>query len=180
MEINTEDCTAIFPINEIGDTTRSTYIGAFKVKCILDPMDFMESDKLYRQLLGDVHPENAHEHSSSVAFALSQLKYRVIEVPPFWENARLGGGHVKDPGIIISVLNLAMEAEQIYREMMAKEAEERQKALTERIKSKMIEPEPEVKQKKDEENQKLIDLDEKDGANLDQEEPKVDKEPEKA
>ena len=54
----------------------------------------------------------------------------------------------KDNNIIIDVLNLAMEAEQKYREMMVKEAEDRQKALTDRIKSKMIEKEPEVAQKK--------------------------------
>ena len=73
-----------------------------------------------------------------------------------------------------------MEAEQKYREMMAKEAEKRQADLTERIKSKMIEPEPEVKEKKDEEKQRLIDLDEEDGSTLDQEKPEVDKKPEKA
>ncbi len=169
MEIDTEGCTAVFHINEPGDTTRQTYIGIFKVKCILDPIDFMEADKLYRQLLGDIRPEAAHEHTANVAFALSQLKYRIIDPSPFWENKRLGGGHLKDNNIIISVLNMAMEAEQKYRDVMKKEAEERQRVLTERIKSKMIEKEPEVAQEKDKENQELVELDEENGANLEKE-----------
>lgn len=160
MEINIEDCTGVFHIQQNGDTTKQTYLGTFKVKCILNPIDFMEADKLYRQLLGEVHPEAAHAHTASIAFALSQLKYRIIEMPPFWENKKLGGGHLKDNNIIIEVLNLAMEAEQKYRDMMVKEAEERQEALTERIKGKMIEKEPEQTTKQSEQEEEFVDLDE--------------------
>ena len=168
MEIDTESCTAVFSIHMNGETTQETYLGTFKVKCILDPMDFIDSDKLYRQLLGDTHPENAHEHTLNIAFALSQLKYRILECPPFWENKRLGGSHIKDKDVIIGILNKATEAEQIYRQKMAEEAEKRQRMLTERIKAKVIEKEPELKQKTKEEieQEQLVELDEKDGTKL--------------
>ena len=169
MEINTEDCTGIFHLNENGTTTIQTYMGTFKVKCILNPMDFMAADKLYRELLGDIHPETAHGHTKSVAFSLSQLKYRIIEAPAFWDNRELGGSHLKDDSIIVSVLNMAMDIERKYRATMVKEAERRQEELTDRIRSKAIEKE-EVIETKDEEDiaaEKLKSMDEKDGVELD-------------
>lgn len=147
MEINHEEGTAVFYINEVGNVTRQTYMGTFKVHCVLSPIDFIESDKMYREMLGATNPENAHEHARSVAFALSQLKYRIIEEAPFWENRRLGGSHIKDDNIIITILNNAIEAEERFREAKVKEAEEIQKRLQKMIENEEIEKTPELKKK---------------------------------
>lgn len=133
MDINMEEGTATFSISEVGTATRSTYMGNFKVHCILSPIDLMSADRDYRAFVGNVNPNDCTTHVRNLAFALSQLKYRIIEEPPFWTNPKVGGGHLKDTDVIISVLNLALEAEESYRQSRKKEAEEIQNKLTERV-----------------------------------------------
>ena len=129
MELNIEEGVATFSINEIGDVSKQSYMGTFKVHCILSPIHFIDADKDYRNLLGAISPESAHQHARTSAFALSQLKYRIIDMPPFWENNRMGGSHIKDDNILIAVLNLALEAEKQYRDQRQKDAEEIQERL---------------------------------------------------
>ena len=104
MQIDLENGTAVFSINIVGNVERQTYLGTFKVKCVLSPYDFIKADRLYRELLGGTTPEVVHAHARSCAFAFSQLKFRIIECPPFWENPELGGSHLKDDNVIIILI----------------------------------------------------------------------------
>ncbi len=139
-----DDGTASFSINIIGNVSRETYMGNFKTKCVLSPLEFIKSDRMYRELLGN-DPVNAHSTARNNAFALSQLQYRLIEVPPFWENREIGGGHISDDNVLTEVIELAIQAEDKYRKLKEKEAKEIKELLTKKIKSNEVEKEPEIK-----------------------------------
>ena len=140
-----------FIINMIGSHTNNSYMGTFKVKCLLSPLEEIQADKTYRSLLGD----NSHlalAHVRQYAFALSQLQQRIIEAPPFWQNEYIGGGHILDQNIISEVLNKAIEAQEKYIEKKQKELATRQETLTQLIKDKELQrqPELETEQERDE------------------------------
>lgn len=142
-----DDGTANFTIDSEGIATKDTYRGTFTVKCMLSPLEFIKADRLYRQLVGD-NVSSAHPTARSNAFALSQLKFRIVKAPPFWQNDELAGGHVEN-NIIAEVMESAITAEEKYREQKQKEAEELQKILTDKIKKNEIEREEEIKDVKD-------------------------------
>ncbi|MDD5650838.1 MAG: hypothetical protein PHF86_10565 [Candidatus Nanoarchaeia archaeon] len=137
-----DDGIVTFDISVIGDVKKQSYIGTFKSMCFLTPLDTIKADKLYRELLGKDFTL-ASLDSKNYAFALSQLKYRLVEVPPFWLNKEIGGGHV-DSNVIFTVLDKALEAEKTYKEQILKETEEIEKKLTTMIKNKSIEKEEET------------------------------------
>jgi len=141
MEI--KDDFATFSVNIIGRHSRSSYMGTFTVKCLLSPMEEIAADKRYRDLLGT----NSHLATQNVrekAFALAQLEQRVSEMPPFWENDHMPGGHIKDDNVILEILDLAVEAQETYIAEKEAELKERQERLTKAIKKKKIEKEPEI------------------------------------
>jgi hypothetical protein len=140
-----EDSQAKFDVNILGNIHKQTYMGNFKVKCVLSPLDYINADKLYRDLLGD-NMAMASDRAKNLAFALSQLKYRVIEAPAFWEHRELGGAHIEDDNVIMSILELAIEAEQKYMSKKDKEAEEIEKRLTKALKTGRIQKQPELDQ----------------------------------
>ena len=132
-----DDGFGSFDYCSVGNITKQSYIGTFKVKTILSPMEFIKADKLYRELLG----QNLHYASNlaqNYAFALSQLKQRIVEFPPFWEDRELNGSHVKDDNIVMEIMELAAETEALYREDKDKKATEIQTALTDKIKKGLI------------------------------------------
>lgn len=135
MEI--KESYAVFDVNLIGDKTNTTYMGTFKVKCLISPLEEIEADRVYRELLG-ANSHLAQEHVRQQAFALSQLQQRVLEAPVFWENTILGGGHIQDRNVIMYILDRAIQAQEEYVEGKKKELEERQKKLAELIRSKKI------------------------------------------
>jgi hypothetical protein len=138
-----DDGTASFSLNVLGNISRETFMGNFQVKCILSPLEFIKADKLYRELLGE-DSINAHQKARSNAFALSQLQYRVLRYPPFWENREIGGGHIDDDNVLGEVIELAIQAEEQYRTQKKKEADDIQKMLTKKIKKGEIEKELEI------------------------------------
>jgi len=147
-----DDSLASFNLNTIGTSTKNTYIGQFKVKTILSPMEFIKADRLYRELLGP----NLHYASSRVqnyAFALSQLKFRIVEFPPFWEDRELNGSHIKDDNIALEIMELAAESEELYRKERDEQAEEIQKILTDKIRKGSIKKTEEVEDKPEEESE---------------------------
>jgi uncharacterized coiled-coil protein SlyX len=158
MEIT--DSLAKFTVNTIGDSTKETYMGTFKVKCLLTPVDHISSDRLYRELLGN-NPILASEKAQNLAFALSQLKFRVVEYPPFWtdpESPNLPGGHIVDQNVIVEVLNQAIDAEDKYLEKNNERLKEMQDRIAKAMKSKAIEKEPENPEEQEEDLE--IDLEE--------------------
>lgn len=153
-----EGSEAKFEINVLGKFTKQTYIGTFKVKCILSPLEEIEADKIYRELLGN----NYHLSDETIkqkAFALAQLQVRVLQQPFFWENDRLGGGHIPDSNVILEILDKAVEAQEMYIESKEQEMKERQAALTKAIKNRVIEKEPELENVTDPNAEALADLD---------------------
>lgn len=135
--------TAKFSINITGRHSKQTYIGTFRVKCLLSPLEEIAADKRYRDLLG-ANSHLAQENVRAKAFALAQLEQRVIEMPAFWENDIIPGGHIQDDNILLDVLDLAISAQEKYIKDKEQELEERRKRLTKKIKNKKIEKEPEL------------------------------------
>ena len=132
-----EDGYAVFDINIVGVHTNNSYYGTFKVKCLLSPIEQIKADKLYRDLLGN----NAHlasNHVGQLAYAASQLHLRVTEAPPFWESNDLGGSHIEDENVILSVLDSAIEAQVKFVEEKKEELIKRQEILANRIRKKVI------------------------------------------
>ena len=137
--------TATFSINIVGKHSKDSYMGTFKVKCLLSPLEEIAADKRYRDLLG-ANSHLAQENVRQQAFALAQLEQRVIEMPAFWENDSLPGGHVKDQNVLLHVLDQAVEAQEKYIETKETELKARQDRLTKAIKKKKIEREPEIEE----------------------------------
>lgn len=108
--------TAEFFVNLEAAADKSTYKGNFKVKCVLSPLDYIQSDGTYRELLGKTNPQFANEYVAQLAYALSQLKYRIISNPSWFDNSVNGikGSNVDDR-ILLHVLDKAIQAEEQYR-----------------------------------------------------------------
>jgi hypothetical protein len=120
---------AIWDINT-SEPVGGTYMGTFKFRCVLSPLQIIEADRDYRDLLGP-NPAMVDPLAENLAYALSQLKQRVVQAPPFWTEtqARFGGAHIKDTNVIDLALKAAFEAEIKYRE----ELKENHKAATDRL-----------------------------------------------
>lgn len=124
ITVNLEDGTATYTLKHHGQVG-GTYIGVFKLLCSLNPIQYIEADKDYRELLGK-NAELASTHADTVAYALSQLRQRILESPPFWneKGGRYGGAHLKDHEILEIMLEAAVKAEIKYRrELQAKHEE---------------------------------------------------------
>lgn len=120
-------------ISSVGES----YMGNFKVKTMLSPMDFIKADRLYRELIGSTTPHLATETTKSYCFALSQLKVRIVESPDFFKNQELDGSNL--PGdVLIEILNKAIEAEAKYKKDVENRMRQMQENLTKKIKNKEI------------------------------------------
>jgi hypothetical protein len=107
---------ASWDINMLGDVSGS-FIGAFKFRCMLTPTQKIAANREMRDLLG---PQMllASEHDQNLAFALTQLKYRVVEAPPFWRSGGIIAGDLVDSNVIMSVLDAAIASELKYIEQL--------------------------------------------------------------
>lgn len=141
--ISITDKEATFGLNIIGDKSNNSYMGNFRVKCVLSPLEEIAADRRYRDLLGS-NSHLAQERVRQQAFALAELEQRIIECPPFWENEIIGGGHIEDTNVILEVLDIAVEAQEQFMKEKKKELSERQALLTNMIKNKDIEKDPEI------------------------------------
>lgn len=126
LQINLNDATASFRlIGEVGLVTRTLYEGTFVVRAVIDPSRELAMGRLYRQLLGS-QPQHATDRESNLAFALSQLQFRVIKAPPWWD-ATPGQevrGAVLDDNIILKVLDMAIQADDQYRKQIQEDSKE--------------------------------------------------------
>jgi hypothetical protein len=131
-----------FSFNSIGEKTGQSYMGDFKVKCIISPMDFIEIDKMYRGLLGN-NMQFAEQHARQIAFTFSQLHFRVIEAPEWYIEGQIKGKTIKDDNVLFELLNTCLDCEEKYVTQKKKEQEELQKKLTQSIKKNKIKKEEE-------------------------------------
>ena len=131
IEINFCESTATFFVKMESSSSKETFTGKFKVKCIISPLEYIYSDNLYRELIGKHNPHLVSDYVNQLCFALSQLKYRVIESPSWYKNESGGvdGGNVDD-SILLYVYEKSAEAEQEYR----KKIEERYENAKEEVK----------------------------------------------
>ena len=139
-----EGSKAYFDYSGLGKDTNESYMGEFCVKTIISPLDSIKIDRLYRELLGSINPHLASDATQNYAFALSQLKYRVLEMPEFFKNKELDGGHL-DASVLVEIINLAIEAEEEYKNEQEKKIQQIQAMLASKIKKKEI-----VKQEEEE------------------------------
>ena len=155
-----EGSKAFFDFSSVGDRTNTTYMGEFCVKCVLSPIDSLKADRLYRELIGSINPHLASQDAKNFAFALSQLKQRVLESPDFFKNREIDGGHL-DSNVLIGIVNQAIEAEEEYKNLQDEKTKKIQEMLAKRIRNKDIEPEPDSEEAiTDEEDIPEIDLEE--------------------
>jgi hypothetical protein len=99
--------------------------GQFIFKTFLNPIEILSAGKLYRDLLGP----NSHEASEQerfLAFSLSQLKYRIVKAPPFWQTDSIVSGNIPDLNLVSLILEKAISAESLYKDKLK---EKRTKAL---------------------------------------------------
>jgi hypothetical protein len=118
-DIVIEGTTASWSIHMEGDVS-GTFNGTFRFKCFLTPTERIAANREMRALLGE-HPMLVPEHESFLAYALTQLKYRIITAPPFWKSGESGwAGDLPDSNVISEVLNAAVEAEVKYKDELNK------------------------------------------------------------
>jgi hypothetical protein len=128
---------AEFDFQGIGEKSNTSFMGTFKVKCVISPIDYLKADRLYRELIGPVNPHLASKDAQNYAFALSQLKFRMIESPDFFKNKEIDGGHL-DQNILIDLINLAVDAEHEFKKIQNENVKKLQDMLANRIKNKEI------------------------------------------
>lgn len=110
-DIVIEGNTATWDITSNG-AILGLYTGSFKFKCYLMPSDRLAAGRLYRDLLG-ANPTLALKHEEDLAFTLSQLRFRVISGPPFWQTSN-DGGELPDENVLDNILEAAVASELKY------------------------------------------------------------------
>jgi hypothetical protein len=116
-EIRLDGSTAYWDINYTGEV-EGTYLGTFTFRTSISPIQEIEADRNYRELMG-VNPDSSSVRIQNLAFALTQLKQRIISAPPFWaDNSLYGGSSVKDTEVIEMVYQAALLAEVKYRNIL--------------------------------------------------------------
>ncbi len=111
-----------------------TYTGTFEFRTFLDPLRQLQAGREYRELLGSLAIQ-AEDSESNLAFALVQLKHRIVKAPAFWSSTEAESGiagNIGDMNVIAAVLDAALMAETMFKDKMA---EERNKMLEKAIKT---------------------------------------------
>lgn len=118
-----------------------TYTGRFVFRCFLDPLQDLKAGREFRELLGSLAIQ-ATEKETNLAFALTQLKHRIISSPPFWSSTAPDSGiegNIGDINIIALVLEAAMVSEELFKEKVKLERDfslERSIKLAEELQKK--------------------------------------------
>lgn len=129
-DIKIENDVATWDISAVGNI-KGTYLGTFKFRCFLTPLQQIAAGREERALVGE-NIAFAPEHERFMAYALTQLKYRILSAPPFWASATSGSiaGDIPDTEIVSLVLGSAIDAEVKYKN----EIKYRKEAAIERAK----------------------------------------------
>lgn len=125
-DIILEGNVAIWRMQPVQGDLGGTYTGTFKFRTFLDPLRQLQAGKEFREYLG-AQASQAPDSEANLAFALTQLKFRVISAPPFWTSTLQDSGisgNVGDLNVIALVLDSAIRAETLYKEKIAKERDE--------------------------------------------------------
>src|SRR5665213_1148730 len=115
-DIKLDGDKATWDISAVGNI-RGTYLGTFVFRCFLTPLQQLAAGREERALVGEQFAF-ASEHERFIAYALAQLKYRIISAPPFWTSANPSGnmaGDLADTEIVSLVLGSSIDAELKYK-----------------------------------------------------------------
>ena len=132
-----EDNVGVFTISELDGESNESYVGEFKVKLILSPLETLAIDRDYRELIGPVNPIMASSDANNIAFALSNLKHRVIAHPPFWKGNGYDGGHISK-NVLYVILDRSIELQDLFKKNKQAEMDKIQKRLTDQVKKGKI------------------------------------------
>jgi hypothetical protein len=131
--------TATFFVDTESGSTGTIYKGIFKVKCILSPLEYINADALYRELIGKTNPQFASEYVGQLCYALSQLKFRIMDCPDWFKNRETGiHGSNADDSVLLHVLDKAIDAEAQYREGMKERYEKARHSVKKAIDDKEL------------------------------------------
>lgn len=139
LTLNTDSATYL--LDTIAPV-QGLYKGTFKFKLSMTPIMEINSDREYRSLLGN--PTNTDMIPIKVlnmAFIISQLKYRILESPPFWQMTD-DGKNIEDYSILEELLEASIEAQKQHSTMLnekhAKSLKRLEKKIDEKQKEKQI------------------------------------------
>jgi len=108
-----------FEVHVRGNVTGKTWDGAFRAKPLLSFREQLNVDKLRRELVGPDQAGAAPEMFST-AVVLSELAFRLTDVPEWWKESK-GGLDLCDPNVV----------EQVYKKTKAIETEHLKKVEAE-------------------------------------------------
>lgn len=136
-----ENNKGLYELDQVGDIGGS-YKGTFEFRGYLNPIQYIAADREYRDLLGK-NPALSDPHADSLAYALVQLKYRIVKAPAFWhsDDSIFGGGATPDREIISLLLSAATEAEIKFRRSLI----DKQEASVNKLKAIIDKRKEEVK-----------------------------------
>jgi hypothetical protein len=128
--------TASVLVTVLDEVHDKEYKGIFKFACLLQAMDLVDIDALYRELIGP-RPQDADRAADRIAFSLAHLRYRVLDAPEWWKADPRGrtlvpGGHC-DRNVVVEVFNIAVQAEERYRSRLKKEVTDAKRKLEQRL-----------------------------------------------
>ncbi len=119
----------IFNSKEPGSVSGEFYEGIFEVRKVLTPSQKAMADVERRNFLGN--PERGAEidpEVSELAFAISQLKVRVIKGPTWW-NSSNGLKSFVDDNVLVELTNAVLQVELDFKAEIKAKAEAAKKAL---------------------------------------------------
>jgi hypothetical protein len=129
-----------------------TYQGTFKFRTGLSPLQEIEADRDYRDLLGK-NAEFAATHIENLAYSLAQLRQRVVAGPPFWFDgiSKFPGSQVRDAEVLQEVFEAAVASEVKYRNTV----KEKHKAAIQKLSRALEEKESEQAKAREQEMEEL-------------------------
>jgi hypothetical protein len=131
--------SATFMVDIESGVTKTTYRGTFKVKCVLSPLEYINADAFYRELIGKSNPQFVSEYVGQLCYALSQLKFRIMECPDWFKNKETGiNGSGIDDNVLLFVLDKAIDCEAQYRDGIKERYEKARESVKKAIDDKEL------------------------------------------
>lgn len=110
-----EDTTKKIKVNKFDEFLGENLIGNFEVKKYLTPLDVIEADKMFRELLGGVNPILASDEAKESAFMISQLNVRLVKYPSWFKSEGNYHGSHLSPKVLQDILNQSVEVTIVYQ-----------------------------------------------------------------
>lgn len=117
-----------FTLVATGEKSKEKFSGDFRAKKCLSLVDHIDSDRMYRDILGGQNPAYANELASNIAAIVAELSVRLTKAPKWWEETR-GGLLLKDVNVLKDVYEAAINIERKALEAEQKAAEQDKEVL---------------------------------------------------